>query len=249
MFTKEMVDDLPSLPGVYFFKGCSGKILYIGKAKSLKKRVRSYLYNPKGKIKRLVNRVAQLDYEICGSELEAFLLEFRLIRKYRPSYNSLYKDFQRCPFIRIGLEDDFPKVEMVFQVEADGSRYFGPFSSVRWTASVIEVLHHIFPIRSCEGLIKAASDFRPCLQYHLGRCGAPCAFRVNRQEYGAMIDEVVGLLEGEYQDVIEKLIVRRDQASSELLFEKAAAIQRRVEQLKKVSVYLDVHRIEELKNG
>lgn len=242
MLSKEMTDNLPALPGVYFFKGRSGKILYIGKAKSLKKRVRSYLHNRKPKIKRLVNRVVELNYEICGSELEAFLLESRLIKKYRPSYNSLYKHTQSSPFIKVDLADNFPRVELAFKVEPDGAKYFGPLSSLRWTAEVVDVLHKIFPIRTCEMEIKPDPNFRPCLEYHLKRCGAPCAERVSRHEYRSMIEDVIRLLDGGHQEAIEDLIVRRDQAAAELRFEKAAALQRRIERLRKVFIYLDVHR-------
>jgi excinuclease ABC subunit C len=244
MLTKEMIANLPALPGVYFFKGRSGKILYIGKAKSLRQRVQSYLYkhNCKGKIKRLVNSIVQLNYEICGSELEAFLLESRLIKKYRPSYNLLYKNNQNSPFIKVNLVDDFPRVELVFNVDPDDAKYFGPFSSIKWTAEVVDVLHKIFPIRTCEMELKPDPDFRPCLEYHLKRCGAPCAERVSGNEYHSMINDVIRLLDGGHQGLIEDLVVRRDQASSELRFEKAAALQRRIEQLRKVFIYLDVHR-------
>ena len=246
MLTKEMVVDLPSLPGVYFFRSRSGEILYIGKAKSLRKRVRSYLYNSKqnrwGKIKRLVRHATQINYQICASELEALLLESRLIKHHQPPYNTSLKSVRRSPFIKISINDDFPEVALVFKEESDTARYFGPYSSLRWTREVIEVLHRIFPIRTCEGIITPLPDFKPCFSYHLKRCQAPCAARVSRETYRAMINDVIRILEGKYHAVIKKLTIERDREAIALRFERAAALQRRIEQIERVFVYLDVHR-------
>ena len=246
MLTKEMVADLPSLPGVYFFRNRSGEILYIGKAKSLKKRVRSYLYNSKqnrwGKIKRLVRHATQVEYQVCASELEALLLESRLIKHHQPPYNTSLKSVQRTPFIQVTLNEDFPRVAIVFKEETDKARYFGPYSSLRWTREVIGVLHRIFPIRTCDGAITPLPDFRPCFSYHLKRCQAPCAARVNRENYRTMINDVIHILEGKYHAVIKKLTIERDREAAALRFERAAALQRRIEQIKRVFIYLDVHR-------
>ncbi len=246
MLTKEMVVNLPSLPGVYFFLSRSGEILYIGKAKSLNKRVRSYLYNSKqnrwGKIKRLVQHATQVEYQVCASELEALLLESRLIKHHQPPYNTSLKSVRRSPFIKISTNEDFPKVTIVFKEEADKARYFGPYSSLRWTREVIEVLHRIFPIRTCDGTITPLPDFKPCFSYHLKRCQAPCAAKVNRKAYRAMIRDVIRILEGKYKAVIKKLTIERNQEAIALRFERAAALQKRIEQIERVFVYLDVHR-------
>ncbi len=246
MLTKDMIVALPSLPGVYFLRSRLGEILYIGKAKSLRKRVGSYLHNSQqnrwGKIKRLVRHAAQIDYEICASELEALLLESRLIKQHQPPYNISLKFVHRSPFIKISLNDDFPKVALVFNEESDGARYFGPFSSLRWTREAVEVLHRIFPIRTCEGTILPLPDFRPCFSYHVKRCHAPCAERVSRETYRAMISDVIHILEGKYRAIIKKLTIKRERAAIELHFERAAALQKRIEQIERVFVYLDVHR-------
>ncbi|MCZ6678913.1 MAG: GIY-YIG nuclease family protein [Candidatus Poribacteria bacterium] len=250
MLTKDMVVELPSLPGVYFFRSRSGEILYIGKAKSLRKRVRSYLYQSRKrpyKIKRLVHHATQVDYKICVSELEALLLESRLIKHHQPPYNTALKTVLRSPFIKISVNDDFPKVELVFEEAPDGAQYFGPFSSIRWTRQALDVLHRIFPIRTCEGTIVPDPDFSPCFSYHLKRCPAPCAARIRREAYRAMIDDVVRLLRGEHHAVIEHLRAKRDDASAELRFEHAAVLQKRIEQIERVFVYLDVHRRHALK--
>lgn len=246
MLTKEMVVNLPLLPGVYFFRSKSGEILYIGKAKSLKKRVRSYLYNSKqnrwDKTKRLVRHATQIDYQICASELEALLLEARLIKYHQPPYNTSLKFVQRSPFIKVTLNEDFPKVAIVFKEEPDEAQYFGPYSSLRWTREVIEVLHRIFPIRTCEETITPLPDFKPCFSYHLKRCQAPCAAKVSREAYRAMINDVIRILEGKYHAVIKKLTSERDRETIALRFERAAALQRQIEQIERVFVYLDVHR-------
>lgn len=245
MLTKEMVADLPLLPGVYFFRGKSGNILYIGKAKLLRKRVQSYLYNSRHhpyKIKRLVRHATQVDYEVCASELEALLLESRLIKEHQPPYNTSLKSDPPSLFIRINLNDDFPRIDVVFEIAPDGARYWGPFSSRRWTEEVIEVLHRIFPIRNCEGTITPHPDFRPCFSYHINHCGAPCVGRVSRAAYRPMINDVVRLLDGEGQKVVDELSAKRDHAAVELKFERAAAIQKQIERLQQVFVYLQVHR-------
>ena len=245
MLTKNMTANLPALPGVYFFHDKYDKILYIGKAKSLRKRVRSYLGKPKkraAKIKRLVRHATKIDYEICRSESEALLLESRLIKEHQPPYNSALKNGRRDWFVKTNLNDDFPRIELVSEIVPDGARYFGPFSSRKWTREIIDILHQIFPIRTCEGTIHPRPDFRPCFSYDLKRCGAPCAARVTREVYRVMIDDALGVLESNPQEVIKSLISKRDKAATELQFERAAAIQKRIGQLEDVSVFLEVHR-------
>lgn len=244
MLNKNMVANLPSLPGVYFFLCKSGNILYIGKAKSLRKRVGSYLHNRRhhAKVKRLVRRAAQIDYAVCESEMEALLLESHLIKEHQPPYNTTLKFNRPSWFIRINPNDCFPKVDLVLKIAPDGARYWGPFSSRRWTEEAIKVLHKIFPIRSCEDEITPQPAFRPCFSYHVGRCGAPCAARVSQNAYHAMIENASRLLDGEHQEVVKELTDQRNQAVDELQFERASAIQKRIERVQKVFVYLNVHR-------
>ena len=156
MLTPEMITDVPSDPGVYFFRGTSGKILYIGKAKCLRKRVRSYLHKVKkrpNKIKRLIRWTTDVRYQVCRSEQEALFLESRLIQEYQPTYNTAMKYGRRLWYIRIDIGEDFPRLERVSETQPDGARYFGPLSSRRWTDEAIDVLQRIFPIRTCEGEI------------------------------------------------------------------------------------------------
>jgi excinuclease ABC subunit C len=245
MLTKNMTTNLPALPGVYFFRDKYDKILYIGKSKSLRKRVRSYLGKPKKratKIKRLVHHATKVDYEICESESEALLLESLLIKEHKPPYNSALKNGRKDWFVKTDLNDDFPRIELVSEIIPDGARYFGPFSSRKWTQEIIDILHQIFPIRTCEGTIHPRPDFRPCFSYDLKRCDAPCATRITREAYQTTIDDALRVLESNPQEVITSLISKRDKAATELRFERAAAIHKRIGQLKDVSVFLEVHR-------
>ncbi len=245
MLTKEMMTDLPELPGVYFFRNTSREILYIGKAKSLRKRVRSYLYNTKRrpvKIKRLVRHASGVDYEICNSEFEALLLEARLIKENQPPYNSALKEGWKSWFIKIDYSDDFPRLELTSEQSNDRARYFGPFSGRKCTEDVINSVQRIFPVRTCEQKLTPRRDFRPCLSHYLKRCDAPCAARISRKSYRAMLRDVEQLLEGDHEEVIKKLMDWRDSAATKLHFERAAALQKRIEFIQDAFVFLDVHR-------
>lgn len=246
MLTQEMIQNVPAQPGVYFFRGASGALLYIGKAKCLRKRVRSYLQKNRSrpaKIRRLVRWTTDVRYQVCRSEQEALFLESRLIKEHQPSYNAALKYGRKSWYIRIDVGEDFPRVEQVCEKEeADGARYFGPFSSRRWTAEAVDVFHRIFPIRTCEGAIQPSSAFRPCFSYHIKRCDAPCAGYISRAAYHAMITDVVGLLEGNYDAVFASLVAKRDNAAAELQFERAAVFQKQIQRIEKVFTFLDVHR-------
>ena len=245
MLTQEMVADAPSDPGVYFFRAASGKILYIGKAKCLRKRVRSYLHKVKrrpNKIKRLIRWTTDVRYQICRSEQEALFLESRLIQEYQPSYNTALKFGRTSWYIRIDVGEAFPRLERVSETQIDGARYFGPLSSRRWTDEAINVLQRIFSVRTCEGEITPVPGFRACFQYHLKRCDAPCAALITRELYGEMIIDIVNLLDGEYETVQTSLVTKRDRASEALEFERAAAFQKQLQRIQKVFTFLDVHR-------
>ena len=245
MLTKEMVEDAPIDPGVYLFHGASGKILYIGKAKCLRKRVRSYLHNVKNrrsKIKRLIRWTESVQYQICQSEQEALFLEARLIKKYLPSYNSALKWGTQTWFIRITMDEDYPRLERVPEIQEDSAEYFGPLSSRRWTDEAIDVLQRIFMVRTCQDKIKPTVGYRACLQYDMKRCYAPCAALITQEFYRDMIVNLINLLEGEYEKVQTDLIEKRNSAAAQLHFEKAAAIQQQLVRLQKVFPFLDAHR-------
>lgn len=245
MLTKEMVQDIPSEPGVYFFYGASGKILYIGKAKCLRKRVRSYVHNVKNrrsKIKRLIRWTTSVHYQVCQSEQEALFLESRLIKEHQPSYNSAQKYGIQTWYIRINIAEDFPRLERVPEPQADDARYFGPLSSRRWTDEAIDVLQRIFMVRTCQEMITPMAGYRACLQYDMKRCYAPCAALITRELYREMIMNIINLLDGEYEKVQANLVSRRNSASALLQFERAAAIQKQLLRVQKVFPFLDAHR-------
>lgn len=240
-----MVENAPLDPGVYFFHGASGKILYIGKAKCLRKRVRSYIHNVKkrrSKIKRLIRWTDSVQYQICQSEQEALFLEARLIKKHLPSYNSALKWGTQTWYIRINVEEDFPRLERVPEILTDNAQYFGPLSSRRWTDEAIDVLQRIFMVRTCQEVIKPLVGYRACLQYDMKRCYAPCAALITREFYREMIGNIINLLEGEYEKVQTNLVDKRNSASAMLQFEKAAAFQQQITRLQKVFPFLDAHR-------
>lgn len=245
MLTQEMVADVPMEPGVYFFRGATGTILYIGKAKCLRKRVRSYLHKTKNrpsKIKRLIRWTTDVRYQVCRSEQEALFLESRLIQEYQPSYNTALKYGRTSWYIRIDVDEAFPRLDRVSETQPDGARYFGPLSSRRWTDEAIDVLQRIFPVRTCEGEITPIPGFRACFQYDLKRCDAPCAALITRERYGEMITDIVDLLDGEYEKVQTRLVSKRDSASEALQFERAAALHKQLQRIQKVFTFLDVHR-------
>lgn len=245
MLTKEMVQDIPSDPGVYFFHGASGKILYIGKAKCLRKRVRSYVHkikNRRSKIKRLIRWTTAVHYQICQSEQEALFLESRLIKQHQPSYNSALKYGTQTWYIRINIDEDYPRLERVPEPQADNARYFGPLSSRRWTDEAIDVLQRIFMVRTCQEMITPLVGYRACLQYDMKRCYAPCAALITRELYREMIMNIINLLDGEYEKVQANLVARRNSASAMLQFERAAAIHKQLQRIQKVFPFLDAHR-------
>ena len=242
MLQKEMAAALPNAPGVYFFRDGQDKLLYVGKAKSLRKRVLSYTYASKRRPRRtqeLIKRTESLDYDTCGSELEALILESRLIKEWQPSFNRALKRFRRFRFLRIDVSQPFPLVTVVAEIEGDSARYFGPFHHFDAAQTALEVLHKLFPLRTCEGRIVPRPSARPCFEHHLERCGAPCAGRVSPEEYSTLIEDVECFLRGEYDPFLERLAVRRDEAAQALLFEKAAYLHRRILQIQHV---LDRHR-------
>ena len=245
MLTQEMVADVPSDPGVYFFRGATGTVLYIGKAKCLRKRVRSYLHKVKkrpSKIKRLIRWTTDVRFQVCRSEQEALFLESRLIQEYQPTYNTAMKHGRRDWYIRIDVGEDFPRLDRVSETQPDGARYFGPLSSRRWTDEAIDVLQRIFPVRTCEGEIVPEPGFRACFQFELKRCDAPCAALITRKNYGEIITDIVDLLDGEYEKVQKRLVSKRDNASEALEFERAAALHKQLQRIQRVFTFLDVHR-------
>ena len=216
----------PTKPGVYIMRDGAGKVLYVGKAASLRHRVRSYFASRAGlppKIRTMVSRVADFDLIITESEQEALLLENNLIKRHKPAYNARLKDDKSYPFIKIDVSESFPLVYITRKVANDGARYFGPFASASSVRKTLALLKKLFPYRSCTKTI-TGTDPRPCLDYYIHRCVGPCIGAVNQEEYKEVIDQVMFFLEGRTDRVAKSIATRMHQAAEALEFERAAAL-------------------------
>ncbi|MFW5708734.1 MAG: excinuclease ABC subunit UvrC [Chloroflexota bacterium] len=221
-----ILKNLPMKPGVYMMKNADGEIIYIGKAKRLRQRVRSYFTSaPENDPKTLTMRsqVEHIDFIVAESEVKALILEENMIKRYKPRYNVLMKDDKRYPYIRVTWHEDFPKVETTRRLKKDGSRYFGPYSAMWAVQNTLRVLRRAFPYLTCDREI-TGTDERACLFWDIGLCNAPCIGKVNREEYRAMISELMDVLSGKSEPVIKRLTLEMQAASDALNFERAAVL-------------------------
>ena len=226
---------LPDKPGVYLMKDARGTVLYVGKAQSLRNRVRSYwqkqAIGPEGQlIRSVIDRIADIDYTLTDSVSEALLLEINLVKRYRPRYNVRLKDDKSYPFIKITLAEDFPRIERTRKLPADGSRYFGPYASARSVDEAMNLIRRLFPFRTCTLEIREGRKAieRPCLLYHIKRCQAPCVGYVGKAEYRAQIEHIERFLEGRYEAVARDLTREMRQASEATEYERAAALRDKI---------------------
>jgi excinuclease ABC subunit C len=217
-------------------RGPSQEILYVGKASALRNRLRSYFGSPSllaGKTAELVGRTVDFEYIVTESEQEALLLENSLIKRHRPRYNARLKDDKTYPYIKVDLSDPFPRVYVTRRAADDGSRYFGPFASAGSVRKTLDLLNRLFPYRSCTKAI-TGSDDRPCLEYHIKRCVAPCTGYASRDEYMSVIGQVVKFLDGNTREVVGDLKEEMQEASEQLQFERAAALRDRLRAIERV---------------
>ena len=220
----EQLKQLPASPGVYLLKDAEGNILYIGKAANLHHRVRSYFGTGQKlppKLKRMVTRVNDFDFLVTSSEQEALILELNLIKRHRPHYNVRLKDDKTFPYLKIDPNEDWPRVHITRRLEQDGGRYFGPFASAKSVRQTLKIIKRIFPFRSCSKPI-TGTDSRPCLWYYVGKCLAPCISAVSKEEYAAVIKQVVLFFEGKQARIAKEIKNQMDKAAEALEFEKAA---------------------------
>ena len=227
---------LPASPGVYLLRDAEGNILYVGKAANLRHRVRSYFVTTQKlspKLQRLVARVNDLDFFVTNSEQEALILECNLIKRYRPHYNVRLKDDKTFPYLKINLNEDWPRVHVTRRLEEDGGHYFGPFASAKSVRQTLKVLKGIFPFRSCSRAI-TGSDLRPCLDYYIHHCLGPCIGVVSRQEYAEVIRRVILFLEGKQEMVVKGLESKMKEAAKALDFEKAVLLRDQVQAIDRV---------------
>jgi len=221
-----ILNTLPAKPGCYLMKNATGTIIYVGKAISLKNRVRSYFHadaSHDNKTRRLVRDIVDLEWIVVGSELEALILEMNLIKKHRPKYNVRLKDDKRYPYIKIHWNEPFPKVTVTRQMAEDGSRYFGPYTSAWAVYQTLDVLRRIFPYLTCDREI-TGNDKRACLYYDIKLCNAPCIGAVNQAGYRQMISDLMSFLSGHSEVILTHLESEMQKASEEMRFEKAAAL-------------------------
>lgn len=223
---------LPDRPGVYLMKDSSGRIIYVGKAINLKNRVRSYFQSSRNhspKVKAMVAKIANLEYIITNTEMEALILECNLIKKHRPKYNISLRDDKTYPYIKV-TKETYPRVYATRKVQKDGARYFGPYTSAGAVHETLRLLKKLFPLRNCRNL----DAKRPCLEYHIKRCLAPCAGNVDSDVYGTMIKSVCLFLEGRSDEVIRGLRRQMAEAANNLEFELAAKVRDQLAAVEKV---------------
>jgi excinuclease ABC subunit C len=249
-----ILQNLPHKPGIYLHKDAEGTVLYVGKATSLYQRVRSYFGDPSDlspKNRALVAKIADIDFIVVGSEVEALILENEYIKRYQPKYNVRLRDDKNYPYIKVSLTEDFPRVYRVRSFKRDGNRYFGPYTSSGAVDATLDLMNKIFPYRTCrydaaswapprgheenpppEWKLKLLP--RPCTQYYIHRCNAPCVANVSREQYDAVIRQVILFLEGKHEEVLADLRHQMDEASENLEFERAAALRDRVRAVEQV---------------
>ncbi len=230
---EEKLKLLPSAPGVYKMFNAEGEVIYVGKAISLKNRVRQYFQSSKAhtaKVQAMVRQIADFEYIRVANETEALSLESNLIKEFRPKYNILLKDDKHFPYIRVDMRQSFPRLEVVRRIKKDGAKYLGPFLSGLLLRDNIRIVRDYYPVRHCKKDIERAiaRRERPCLMYHIGKCCAPCSGNVSREEYHAILHEICDFLDGHTETVLHALSAQMEQAADALEFERAAAIRDRI---------------------
>jgi len=232
----DKVKQLPTSSGVYIFKDAGDEIVYVGKAKNLRSRVRSYFGEAaaaeQAKVKAIQRIAVDLDYILTATEVEALLLESQLIKKHRPRYNVRLKDDKDYPYIKLDFEDDFPRLEVVRKMRRDRARYFGPYPNAGVVNDTLKLAKKLFPLRTCADW---RGKSRPCLNFHIRRCLAPCQGRVSPEEYRRLLDQVILFLEGRHQELETSLRRQMAKASENLEFEKAAELRDQLDALAKLT--------------
>ena len=241
---EEELKKLPDKPGVYLMHDKADNIIYVGKAVVLKNRVRSYFRktNKTERIKKMVSLIDHFEYIVVGSEDEALILECNLIKKYRPKFNVLLKDDKTYPYIKVDVKSDYPNVMLTRKIYNDGSKYFGPYPNVGAAKEMLDFIKEKFQIRQCK---KFKFTDRPCLNYHIKKCLAPCQGYVSKEDYKKQIDQIISLLEGKIDVVIKQMKIDMENASNNLEFERAATIRDRIIAIERISEKQKVSNISE----
>lgn len=235
---EEELKKLPARPGVYIMHDERDAIIYVGKAVSLRNRVRQYFQssrNKGAKIEQMVTHIARFEYIVTDSELEALVLESNLIKEHRPKYNTMLKDDKSYPFIKVTVQETYPRVLFARQMKKDKNRYFGPYTSGGAVKDVIELLRKLYQVRSCSrNLPRDCGKDRPCLYYHMKQCTGPCTGHVDQKQYRENIQKVIRFLNGDFQDTINELTDKMMTASEEMRFEDAAGYRDLIQSIRKI---------------
>ena len=235
---EEELKKLPAKPGVYIMHGEKDEIIYVGKAISLKNRVRQYFQssrNKGAKIERMVTHITRFEYIITDSELEALVLECNLIKEHCPKYNTMLKDDKSYPFIKVTVHEPYPRVLFARRMKKDKARYFGPYTSGGAVKDVIELVRKLYQVRSCNrSLPRDTGKDRPCLYYHMKQCKAPCQGYISQEEYRKNINKVIKFLNGDFQDAISELMEKMQKASEEMRYEDAMEYRDLISSIRKI---------------
>ena len=228
---REKLKTLPKTPGVYMMRNKDGKVIYVGKAVALKNRVSSYFNNGRKdkKTAALVAEITDFDYILTQTEIEALILEANMIKRYSPYFNILLRDDKHYPYIRIDFNEKYPRVSVTRRVQNDGAKYFGPYIASHILHDMLDTVTKTFPVRMCKRDLSKKS--RPCINYEMGRCLAPCSGKVSEYEYKLMVGEIADFLSGKYKGLEKQLKEEMQQASDNMEYEKAAKIRDRINSL------------------
>lgn len=236
---QEELKKLPDKPGVYIMKDENGTIIYIGKAVVLKNRVRQYFQSSAAhtpKVTAMVAKISEFEYIVTDTELEALILECNLIKKHKPKFNILLKDDKSYPYIKVTMNEDYPRILMTRLVCKDGARYFGPYSNVFSVRETMNLIKKIFPIKSCKKVLpRDIGKGRPCLNYHIGQCLGPCLGNVDKEEYRNVMKDICSMLEGRQDIIVSRLEKNMQEAAERLDFEKAASVRDKLNSLRHIS--------------
>ena len=235
--TQEELKNLPDSPGVYQMKNAFGEIIYVGKAKNLKKRVRQYFQSKAHipKIQAMIKNIYEFEYIITDNEVEALILEANYIKKYRPKYNTLLRDDKQYPYIKISVQEKYPRIYKVREVKKDGAKYFGPYPSAYAVNDIIDIIGNLYKLRKCSLKLDGTKKCkRPCIYYHIDRCTAPCSGNVDIKEYGEEVSKAAAFLTGS-EDIIKSLNEKMIEASENMEYEEAAKYRDQIKALEVIS--------------
>lgn len=225
---KHIVDNLPFNPGIYMMKDENGKIIYVGKAISLRKRVRQYFQknNKSARIEKMVSLIRDISYIVTENEVEALVLECNYIKENKPKFNVMLKDDKTYPYIKINIKDKYPIITVTRRKTNDKAMYFGPYTNVGAMKESLASIKEIFPVKRCRYNLEKKKLTRPCLYYHIGRCLGPCINDVSREEYKEMINQIVMFLQGKNSEIKDEIKKQMDEEIEKLEFEKAAKLKK-----------------------